>query len=68
MIEPQFTWNAIVVVSIENHKNQSKVTFQDMFEAFREHAKRNTELQNKNLLNVFFDVNLGDTRLGSGTK
>ena len=64
VIEPQFTWNAIVD-SIENHKIKAS-DFQDMFEAFHKHAKRNTDSEQE-FANVFFDVNLGDTRLGSGT-
>ena len=64
VIEPQFTWTAIVD-SIENHKIKAS-DFQDMFEAFHKHAKRNTDSEQE-FANVFFDVNLGDTRLGSGT-
>ena len=64
VIEPQFTWTAIVD-SIENHKIKAS-DFQDMFEAFHKHAKRNTDSEQE-FANVFFDVNLGDARLGSGT-
>ena len=40
--------------------------FQDMFDSFNANAKRNAAAED-DFANVFSDVNLGDTRLGSST-
>lgn len=63
-IDPAYTWNKIVS-QIENHKIKAS-DFQDMFDSFNTNAKRN-EIASADFANVFSDVNLGDTRLGSGT-
>ena len=63
-IDPAYTWNKIVS-KIENHKIKAS-DFQDMFDSFNTNAKRN-ELAEADFANVFSDVNLGDTRLGSST-
>lgn len=63
-IEPNFTWQAIVS-KIENHQIKAS-DFQDMFESFNANAKRNPVAED-DFANVFSDVNLGDTRLGSST-
>lgn len=63
-IEPEYTWDKIVS-KIENHKIKAS-DFQDMFDSFDKNAKRN-ELAESDFANVFSDVNLGDTRLGSST-
>ena len=63
-IEPTYTWQAIVS-KIENHQIKAS-DFQDMFESFNANAKRNPVAED-DFANVFSDVNLGDTRLGSST-
>lgn len=63
-IDPAYTWNKIVS-QIENHKIKAS-DFQDMFDSFNTNAKRN-EIASADFANVFSDVNLGDTRLGSST-
>lgn len=63
-IDPAYTWNKIVS-QIENHKIKAS-DFQDMFDSFNANAKRN-EIASADFANVFSDVNLGDTRLGSST-
>lgn len=63
-IEPDYTWESIVS-KIENHKIKAS-DFQDLFDAFNRNAKRN-ETSEADFANVFSDVNLGDTRLGSST-
>ena len=63
-IEPEYTW-ASIVSKIESYKIIAS-DFQDMFEAFNKNAKRNASAE-ADFANVFSDVNLGDTRLGSST-
>lgn len=63
-IDPAYTWDKIVA-KIENHKIKAS-DFQDMFESFNTNAKRNSVAE-ADFANVFSDVNLGDTRLGSST-
>lgn len=63
-IDPAYTWNKIVA-KIESHKIKAS-DFQDMFDSFNTNAKRN-EVAEADFANVFSDVNLGDTRLGSST-
>ncbi|MCP1312498.1 type I restriction-modification system subunit M [Paenibacillus tyrfis] len=63
-IDPAYTWEKIVS-KIENHKIKAS-DFQDMFESFNTNAKRNAVAE-ADFANVFSDVNLGDTRLGSST-
>ncbi len=63
-IDPAYTWDKIVS-KIENHKIKAS-DFQDMFESFNTNAKRNAVAE-ADFANVFSDVNLGDTRLGSST-
>ncbi|MEJ8307333.1 type I restriction-modification system subunit M [Saccharibacillus sacchari] len=63
-IDPDYMWEKIVS-KIENHKIKAS-DFQDMFESFNTNAKRNTVAE-ADFANVFSDVNLGDTRLGSST-
>lgn len=63
-IDPAYTWNKIVS-KIENHKIKAS-DFQDMFDSFNTNAKRNA-MAEADFANVFSDVNLGDTRLGSST-
>ncbi len=63
-IDPAYTWDKIVS-KIENHKIKAS-DFQDMFESFNTNAKRNAVAE-VDFANVFSDVNLGDTRLGSST-
>ena len=63
-IDPAYTWNKIVS-KIENHKIKAS-DFQDMFDSFNTNAKRNAVAE-ADFANVFSDVNLGDTRLGSST-
>ena len=63
-IDPAYTWDKIVS-QIENHKIKAS-DFQDMFDSFNTNAKRNA-IASADFANVFSDVNLGDTRLGSGT-
>lgn len=54
-----------MVSRIENHKIKAS-DFQDLFDAFNKNAKRNP-IAEEDFANVFSDVNLGDTRLGSST-
>lgn len=63
-IDPSYTWDKIVS-KIENHKIKAS-DFQDMFDSFNTNAKRNAVAE-ADFANVFSDVNLGDTRLGSST-
>lgn len=63
-IDPAYTWNKIVS-KIESHKIKAS-DFQDMFDSFNTNAKRNAVAE-ADFANVFSDVNLGDTRLGSST-
>ncbi|MEK3763441.1 type I restriction-modification system subunit M [Solibacillus sp. FSL K6-4121] len=63
-IDPAYTWDKIVS-KIENHKIKAS-DFQDMFDSFNTNAKRNAVAEAE-FANVFSDVNLGDTRLGSST-
>ncbi|EES90740.1 type I restriction-modification system subunit M [Clostridium botulinum] len=63
-IDPAYTWNKIVS-KIEDHKIKAS-DFQDMFDSFNTNAKRNAVAE-ADFANVFSDVNLGDTRLGSST-
>ena len=63
-IAPDYTWEAIVS-KIENHQIKAS-DFQDMFDSFAANAKRNP-IAEADFANVFSDVNLGDTRLGSST-
>lgn len=63
-IDPAYTWNRIVS-KIESHKIKAS-DFQDMFDSFNTNAKRNAVAE-ADFANVFSDVNLGDTRLGSST-
>ncbi|WP_068792620.1 type I restriction-modification system subunit M [Brevibacillus laterosporus] len=63
-IDPTYTWDKIVS-KIENHKIKAS-DFQDMFDSFNTNAKRNA-IAEADFANVFSDVNLGDTRLGSST-
>jgi len=63
-IEPDYTWEKIVL-RIENHKIKAS-DFQDLFDAFNKNAKRNP-IAEEDFANVFSDVNLGDTRLGTST-
>ena len=63
-ISPDYIWEKIVA-KIENHKIKAS-DFQDMFDSFNTNAKRNPMAEG-DFANVFSDVNLGDTRLGSST-
>lgn len=63
-IDPAYTWDKIVS-KIENHKIKAS-DFQDMFDSFNTNAKRNAVAE-ADFANVFSDINLGDTRLGSNT-
>ncbi|MCD3217723.1 type I restriction-modification system subunit M [Clostridium botulinum C] len=63
-IDPSYTWDKIVS-KIEDHKIKAS-DFQDMFDSFNTNAKRNAVAE-ADFANVFSDVNLGDTRLGSST-
>lgn len=63
-IDPDYTWDKIVL-KIENHEIKAS-DFQDMFDSFNTNAKRNAVAEAE-FANVFSDVNLGDTRLGSST-
>lgn len=63
-IDPAYVWKEIVT-KIEDHKIKAS-DFQDMFDSFNVNAKRNPEAKD-DFANVFSDVNLGDTRLGSST-
>ena len=63
-INPEHTWKSLVS-KIEEHKIKAS-DFQDMFDAFNVNAKRN-EIAEADFANVFSDVNLGDSRLGTST-
>lgn len=63
-IDPAYTWGKLVS-KIENHKIKAS-DFQDMFDSFNTNAKRNAVAE-ADFADVFSDVNLGDTRLGSST-
>lgn len=63
-IVPEYTWENMVS-KIETHKIKAS-DFQDMFDSFNTNAKRNPVAE-ADFANVFSDVNLGDTRLGSST-
>lgn len=63
-IKPEYTWGRLVV-KIENHRIKAS-DFQDMFDSFETQAKRNP-MAEQDFANVFSDINLGDTRLGSST-
>lgn len=63
-VEPAYRWE-MMVSKIENHKIKAS-DFQDLFIAFNKNAKRNAFAAG-DFANVFSDVNLGDTRLGSST-
>lgn len=64
VIEPEYSWESMIQ-KIVDHKIKPS-DYQDLFDAFNQNAKRN---QNSELdfANVFSDVNLGDTRLGTDT-
>lgn len=63
-IAPEYTWKQLVT-KIENHQIKAS-DFQDLFDSFNANAKRNP-LAEDDFANVFSDINLGDTRLGSNT-
>lgn len=63
-IAPEYTWSE-VVAKIENHQIKAS-DFQDMLDSFNQNAKRNPRAED-DFSNVFSDMNLGDTRLGSST-
>ena len=63
-IKPEYTWGRLVA-KIENHRIKAS-DFQDMFDSFGTQAKRNP-MAEQDFANVFSDINLGDTRLGSST-
>lgn len=63
-IAPEYTWEQLVT-KIENHKIKAS-DFQDMLDSFNLNAKRNPVAED-DFANVFSDINLGDTRLGSNT-
>ncbi|MBF1196364.1 MAG: type I restriction-modification system subunit M [Fusobacterium periodonticum] len=63
-IKPEYTWGRLVA-KIENHRIKAS-DFQDMFDSFETQAKRNP-MAEQDFANVFSDINLGDTRLGSST-
>ncbi|EGP5230704.1 type I restriction-modification system subunit M [Enterococcus faecium] len=63
-IAPEYTWEQLVT-KIENHQIKAS-DFQDLFDSFNADAKRNP-LAEDDFANVFSDINLGDTRLGSNT-
>lgn len=63
-IVPEYTWDNLVS-KIENHRIKAS-DFQDMFDSFNTNAKRNPVAE-ADFANVFSDVNLGDTRLGTST-
>ena len=63
-ISPEYVWKRIVS-KIENHKIKAS-DFQEMFDSFNINAKRNAVAE-ADFANVFSDVNLGDTRLGTST-
>ncbi len=63
-LRQNYTWEKLVK-KIETHKIKAS-DFQDMFDAFNTNAKRNPT-EEDDFANVFSDVNLGDTRLGTST-
>lgn len=63
-IDPEYTWDQLVS-KIENHQIKAS-DFQDMLDSFNVNAKRNPVAED-DFANVFSDINLGDTRLGSNT-
>lgn len=63
-IAPEYIW-AQLVSKIENHQIKAS-DFQDMLDSFNLNAKRNPVAE-EDFANVFSDINLGDTRLGSNT-
>ena len=63
-IDPEYTWEQLVS-KIENHQIKAS-DFQDMLDSFNLNAKRNPVAED-DFANVFSDINLGDTRLGSNT-
>lgn len=63
-IAPEYTWEQLVS-KIENHQIKAS-DFQDMLDSFNLNAKRNPVAE-YDFANVFSDINLGDTRLGSNT-
>lgn len=63
-IYPEFTWEQIIK-KINNHKIKAS-DFQDLFDSFNKTVKRNKNSE-EDFANIFADVNLGDTRLGSNT-
>lgn len=63
-IDPEYTWEQLVS-KIENHQIKAS-DFQDMLDSFNVNAKRNPVAED-DFANVFSDINLGDTRLGSNT-
>lgn len=63
-IKPEYTWERLVA-KIENHRIKAS-DFQDMFDSFETQAKRNP-MAEQDFANVFSDINLGDSRLGSST-
>lgn len=63
-INPKNTWDSIVN-KIANHKIKAS-DFQDLFDDFNKNVKRNPS-SSEDFANVFADVNLGDTRLGTTT-
>lgn len=64
VIDPEYTWEKLVT-KIETHKIKAS-DFQDMLDSFNTNAKRNP-VAAEDFANVFSDVNLGDTRLGTST-
>ena len=64
VIEPEYTWESLVNL-INEHKIKASY-YQDMLESFNRNAKRNPVAE-EDFANVFSDVNLGDSRLGSNT-
>lgn len=63
-IAPEYTWEQLVS-KIENHRIKAS-DFQDMLDSFNLNAKRNPVAED-DFANVFSDINLGDTRLGTNT-
>ncbi len=64
VIDPTYSWKAIVN-KIENHQIKAS-DFQDLFDSFNINVKRNIDAA-EDFANVFSDINLGNTRLGSST-
>lgn len=63
-INPKHTWKSIIN-KIATHKIKAS-DFQDLFDDFDKNVKRNAA-SSEDFSNVFADINLGDTRLGSST-